>query len=108
MMKESIQVVENVETSTLHQKTDVKLKIRDAQINRLKDQIVFRDDLLSEARTMLNTGEGSKLQDNRIVPIEDIIFESQILVLPPATVIPTSSKINQGSQSPGRNYGNHS
>ena len=74
----------------------------------MKDQIVFRDDLLMEARTMLNAGEVGKLKDNRIVPIGDIIFENQILIKPPQTFVPSSSKVNHGSLSPDRNYGNNS
>ena len=80
MMKESIQIVENIETSTQHQKADVKLKIRDLQINRLKEQIIFRDELIDEARTMLHSAGVRKLQDNRIAPFEDIIYENQIIL----------------------------
>lgn len=80
MMKESIQIVENIETSTQHQKADVQLKIRDAQINRLKEQIIFRDELIDEARALLNSSGARKLQDTRIAPFEDIIFENQIIL----------------------------
>lgn len=37
MLKESIQIVENIETNTKHQRAEVKLKIKDAQINKLKE-----------------------------------------------------------------------
>ena len=54
----------------------MQLKIRDAQINRLKEQIIFRDELIDEARALLNSAGARKLQDTRIAPFEDIIFEN--------------------------------
>ena len=46
------------------------MKIRDAQINRLKEQIVYRDELIDEARRVLRSAgmkdRADDLHDNRI------------------------------------------
>lgn len=54
------------------------MSIKDSQISRLKEQIALRDELLTEARTLMPTGDISKLKDSRIVSLEDICFESQL------------------------------
>ena len=54
------------------------MSIKDSQISRLKEQIALRDELLTEARTMMPAGDISKLRDSRIVSLEDICFESQL------------------------------
>ena len=55
MLRESIQVVENMDSDTRWQKGEVKIKIRDMQINKLKEQLVYRDELLDEARRMMKS-----------------------------------------------------
>ena len=81
MLRESIQVVENVEVDGKFQKGEIKLKIRDAQINKLKEQVIFRDELIDEARRMLKSaGVRQELDDRRIVDVEDMFYEGQVVV----------------------------
>ena len=82
MLKESIQIVENIETNTKYQKDEIKLRIKDAQISKLKEQVMFRDELIEEAKRLIKTsGINQNLQvANRIVPLEDIIYENQVVV----------------------------
>jgi hypothetical protein len=76
MLRESVCIVENMELDTKWQKSEIKLKIRDIQINKLKEQIMFRDDLIDEARKMMKSaGMNQDLEDERIVQIEDIIYD---------------------------------
>ena len=56
MMRESIQVVENVELDAKASKVEMKLKIKDAQINKLREQMYLRDELLEEGRRVLRKG----------------------------------------------------
>ena len=54
----------------------MKLKIKDAFIHKLKEQIVFRDDLIDEARRMLKSaGAGSELNDNRVIDVDDLLYD---------------------------------
>ena len=82
MLKESIQIVENIETNTKYKKDKIKLRIKDAQISKLKEQVMFRDELIEEAKRLIKTsGINQNLQvANRIVPLEDIIYENQVVV----------------------------
>lgn len=81
MMRESIQVVENVELDGRVQKGDYKLKVKDAQIVRLKEQVVFRDELIDEARRMLRSaGVMQSLDDRRIIDIKDLYHEGQVVI----------------------------
>jgi hypothetical protein len=46
------------------------------QINKLKEQIIFRDELLDEARGMMKSaGLNQRLEDDRIVRVDDIIYD---------------------------------
>jgi hypothetical protein len=46
------------------------------QINKLKEQIIYRDELLDEARRIIKVeGLGHELEDDRIVALEDIIYD---------------------------------
>ena len=76
MMRESIQVVENVELDGRIQKADYKLKVKEAQVVRLKEQVIFRDELIDEARRMLKSaGVMQSLDDRRIIDIGDLYHE---------------------------------
>lgn len=76
MLRESIQIVENMDSETRWQKGEIKIKIRDIQINKLKEQLIFRDDLLDEARRMMKSaGMNQDLEDDRIIQVEDIIYD---------------------------------
>ena len=79
------------------------MKIKDAQINKLKELIIFRDEVLDEAREILGSGGASKIQDHRIAPIEDIIYENQIIIRDRDG---QGSRLTQGI-SPNRNYGSN-
>lgn len=106
MMKESIQIVENIETNTKYQKEEIKLKIKDVQLNKLREQIMFRDELLEEARHLLKSaGNSNQLQNNRILPLEDIMFENQVVIRDRGD---QNSRLTQATVSPARNYGSNS
>jgi hypothetical protein len=46
------------------------------QINKLKEQMIYRDELLDEARRILKVeGLGQEIEDDRIVALEDIIYD---------------------------------
>ena len=81
MMRESIQVVENVELDGRVQKADYKHKVKEAQIGRLREQVVFRDELIDEARRMLRSaGVTQSLDDRRIVDINDLYHDGQVVI----------------------------
>ena len=49
------------------------------QINKLREQIIFRDELIDEARQMLkSSGINRHLEDDRIVKMDDIIYDQPI------------------------------
>jgi len=55
MLRESVQIVENMDSDTKWQRGEIKIKCRDMQINKLKEQIIYRDELIDEARSMLKS-----------------------------------------------------
>jgi len=59
------------------QKMDVRMKFKDNQINLLKEQIIFRDEMIDEARRMLkSSGMNTEvLRDKRIIDVDDIIYD---------------------------------
>jgi len=98
--------VENIETNTKYQKEEIKLKIKDVQLNKLREQIMFRDELLEEARHLLKSaGNSNQLQNNRILPLEDIMFENQVVIRDRGD---QNSRLTQATVSPARNYGSNS
>ena len=49
------------------------------QINKLREQILFRDELIDEARQMMKSaGINRHLEDDRIVKMDDIIYDQPI------------------------------
>lgn len=81
MMSESIKIVENMELDTKYQKAEIRLKIRDAQINKLQEQIVYRDELIDEARRALKSAglEANTLHDERILNVQEIIYDHKTI-----------------------------
>ena len=77
MMGESKQIIENLELDTTNQKQEVRLKIKDAYINKLREQIVYRDDLLDEARRALKSagGQSDGINDNRIIDVDNLLYD---------------------------------
>ena len=76
MLRESVQIVENMDSDTKWQRGEIKIKCRDMQINKLKEQIMFRDELIDEARQMLKSaGVNQRLEDDRIVRVDEIIYD---------------------------------
>lgn len=76
MIRESIQVVENVELASKITKTEQKMKIKDAQIHKLREQIAFRDELLDEARRLMRqNGLKHHLEDRRISDLGDLHYD---------------------------------
>ena len=81
MLKESAQVIETMDMDTKWQKDEIRIKCRDMQIHKLKEQIIFRDELLEEARKMMKSaGVSQDLEDERIIPIADIVYDQQIAI----------------------------
>ncbi len=53
MLRESRQIVENMDFETKYQKAEIKLKIKDAEITKLREQVVYRNDLIEAAKQMM-------------------------------------------------------
>ena len=60
MMKESIQVVENLNQETKFTKAEVRLKLKDVQIEKLQEQINLRDSMLTEAKIVMQGNDISQ------------------------------------------------
>lgn len=54
MMNESVQMVENINSEAKFTKAEVRLKLKDAQISKLLEQIQLRDHLILEAKQMVS------------------------------------------------------
>ena len=76
MMKEQITVVEKMEQQTLTSKSDIKVKVKELQIAKLQEQIVYRDEIIEEAKRIIKDfGIENGLEDDRIVEVNDIIYD---------------------------------
>jgi hypothetical protein len=53
MLRESSQIAENMDFETKYQKAEIKLKIKDAEITKLREQVVYRNDLIEAASKMM-------------------------------------------------------
>lgn len=79
MMNESKKIVKNVELDTKNQKQEIQLRIKDTQIYKLKEQIIFRDELIDEARRYLKSaGINRELVDDRIIEVDDLIYDTNL------------------------------
>lgn len=81
IMKESIQVVENLTTETRFQKAEIRLKVKDIQLAKLQEQVALRDKLLNEARQLMQDN-GKQLDDDKIMTLEQILYNSKYLFEP--------------------------
>ena len=98
MVKESVQAIEKLEQQTITQKADIKLKMKDLQIAKLQEQIEYRDQVIEEAkRIMKEVGIDNELVDDRIVELEDIVYDHGSLFNP-----------NQRDSSQLKNYSKYS
>jgi hypothetical protein len=78
ILSESTRVVEKMELESQYHKGEVRQKIKDAQIKKLKEQVMHRDELIDEARRILIThGFQGELVDPRIIHVNDLIFDHQ-------------------------------
>lgn len=50
-----MKIAENMELDTKYQKAEITLMIKEAQIDKLQEQIVYRDELIDEARRVLKS-----------------------------------------------------
>jgi ribosomal protein L25 (general stress protein Ctc) len=75
MMKESSKMIENLDFDTKFQKAEIKIKIKDMQINKLREQIMYRDELIEESRNIMEQADLKELADNRILHLDQIIYD---------------------------------
>jgi|APSaa5957512535_1039671.scaffolds.fasta_scaffold82259_1 hypothetical protein len=55
--------------------------IKDAQIDKLQEQIVYRDELIDEARRVLKSAglDEGRVHDERISGIEEIVYDHKTI-----------------------------
>lgn len=81
-------------------KAEIRLKVKDIQLSKLQEQLHLRDDLLNIARRAMNDNQNTQnLSDNRIMTIEQILYDSKHLFEPL-----NSGKNNGGEQSARKPY----
>lgn len=99
MLRESVKIVENMELDTKYQKAEITLMIKDAQINKLQEQIVYRDELIDEARRVLKSAglDEGRIRDERILGVEEIIYDHKTIF------DPANAASHRGSDSQLRN-----
>lgn len=107
MMKESIQVVENMNSETKFSKAEVRLKLKDVQIQKLQEQLQIRDGVINEAKKLVDRSElpGTVLRDDRIMTIDQVMYDNAYLYEP---ISKNKAGINSGKESPRKhNYGEY-
>ena len=108
-MKESIQIVENMNAETKFNRAEIRLKIKDIQIGKLQEQIQFRDELIDEARKIIrdtSAGPPTSLTDDRILTIDQVMYDNKAIYESLNTN--RNQNLNTGTSSPRRqNYGSN-
>ena len=65
-----------MDKETKFQRGEVKQKIKEAQIKKLKEQIIYRDELIGDAKNALQRlGFQEDIDDPRIIDVKDIIYD---------------------------------
>lgn len=78
MMNESITMIDNMEIDTKFQKAEIKIKIKDLQINKLMEQLKYRDEFIEESRQIMGQADLKDIRDDRIIAIDQILYDNSL------------------------------
>lgn len=67
-----------MEIDTKFQKAEIKIKIKDLQINKLKEQLMYRDEIIEESRAIMGQADLKDIRDDRILQIDQIMYDQSV------------------------------
>ena len=76
-MRENVALVENMDQQRKEKKAENELKLRELQLSKLQEQIMYRDKLLENARAVFEQEQLSaeQLDDPRILELDEMISD---------------------------------
>ena len=80
MMNEQIASIESIDQKRKEKKSENDLKVKELQLTRLQEQIMYRDKLLENARNTFEQEQlqSEQLEDPRIMSLEDMMADESL------------------------------